>query len=241
MTPAQNFAQFLDLKELTQATDEQVIEMLVYGCKQGPVANFEDIMTERLLRLLRHMTGIPWVRGWEQGARPDSQYGTVWLYGSKGIGQPQIEYNRVIDGSTNLELPDLCEVVYQTFEFQFQLDSYRDSGEPDRNQDITATTSPRMSAADVIHRVITAFGHPRFRAALAEGCMVLGSPPFGNVRNYAKPMIQNTFEGRAGVDFFVRAQTLSSLRSPTFGDVDWGFLCPTDAQLNPDPPAPPTC
>lgn len=241
MTPADAFAQFKDLKDLTQASDAEVKAMLIYGCKQAPLTNFEDVMTEQLVRLFRHVTGVTWIRGWEQGARPGSQYGTIWMYGSKTIGQPTLEYQQVVDGATLEVQDDLCEVVYQTFEFQFQLDSYRDSGVANRDQLEGQQTAPGLSAVDVLHRLIATFGHPRFRAALRESCIQPGAPLFGAVRNLAKPLVQNTFESRANVDFFVRAQVMSSLRTPTFADVDWGFVCPTDEQLYPEPPANPIC
>lgn len=241
MKASDAFAAFKDLQDLTDATDAEIMGMLAFGCKAGVAANFEDVLTEHLLRLFRHITGVDWVRGWEQGARPDKQYGTIWLYGAKTIGAAEVEYAKVLDSTTGEEFQDLCEVVYQTFEFQFQLDVWRDSGVPNRNQEITSTTSPRLSAHDVVVRLITAFGHPRFRSALAEQCVYLGSPPFGATRNLAKEMRQNTFESRATVDFFVRVRPISSLRSPTFEDVDWGFLCPPDSVLFPDPPALPVC
>ena len=241
MTPAENFLSFKDLQDLTSATDQQIVDMLAFGCQQAPVANFEDVITEHLLRLFRHITGVLWVRGWEQGARPDGQYGTIWLYASKTKGQPQIEYASVIDSNTGLVVDDFCEVVYQPFEYQFQLDVYRDSGSSTRNQELSSATPPGLSAADVLHRLITALGHPRFRSALKEACLFLGTPSFGTVRNFAKPIIQNTFESRSGVDFYIRAATMSSLRSPTYGDIDWGFVCPPEDQMFPDPPETPIC
>jgi hypothetical protein len=241
MKASEAFAAFTDLQDATAATDEQLKGMLAFGCKAGIAANFEDVMTEQLIRLFRHITGVQWIRGWEQGARPDAQHATVWLYGAKPIGSGEVEYQEVFNSQTNALETDLCEVVYQTFEYQFQLDVFGDSGVPSRNQELADTTGPRLSAADVLTRLITAFGHPRFRAALAESCLFLGYPPFGIVRNYAKPLIQNTNESRAGVDFFIRARPISSLRSPTFSNVDWGFLCPPDSELFPDPPPPVAC
>jgi hypothetical protein len=241
MTPVQNFSAFKDLQELTGATDSEIEAMLVYGCKQSPAANFEDVVTEHLLRLFRAITGVQWIRGWEQGARPDGQFATVWLYGSKMIGPPEVEYVTVIDGATNTVLPDLCEVVYQHIQYQFQLDSYRDNGAGNRNQDGAVQQGPKFSAVDVLTRLTTAFGHSRFRDALREQCLYLNSKPFGDIRNLAKPLVQNTYEGRANVDFFVHVRTMSSLRSPAYGNIDWGFLCPTDEQLYPDPPAVAIC
>lgn len=242
MTQPSAIPQFQDLLDLTQATEQQLADMLVYGCAPLPDTNFEDVVTEHLMRVFRHITGVPWVRGWQQGSRPDMQYGTIWLFGAKTIGQQEIEYAKVIDGTTMLVRDDLCEVSHQTFEYQFQVDVYRDNGAGNRDQETTAPhAGPRLSAHDVIVRLITALGHPRFRTALRDKCIYLGSPTFGATRNYAKPIIQNTFEGRAGVDFFVRVRPISSIRSPTFGDVDWGFVCPTDAELFPDPPLPVDC
>lgn len=241
MTPSETFTSFKDLQDLTQATDAQVADMLAFGCTLGVAGNFEDVMTEHLLRLFRHITGVPWVRGWEQGARPDQQYGTIWLYGTKPEGSQEIEYRDVVNAATNELLDDLCEVSYQTFTYQFQLDVYRDSGLRHADQSGPAVTGPRLSAHDVILKLIASFGHPRFRRALAEQCLYLGFPPFGPTRNYAKELVQNTFESRAGVDFYVKARTLSSLRSPTFGDVDWGFVCPDPAAMFPAPPEPTIC
>jgi hypothetical protein len=241
MYAAQSFAAFQDLKDLTQATDAELAGMLAFGCSPSLPVSYEDVVTEHIMRLFRHITGVDWVRGWEQGARPDKQYGTIWMFGAKTVGSYEIEYQRVINGATSMVLPDLCEVSYQTFEYQFQLDVYRDNGTANRNQDITTITGPRLSAVDVMLRLITAMGHPRFREALAEKCIYLGSPTFGPIRNLAKPMIKSTYEGRASVDFYVRVRPISSLRSPTFGTVDWGFVCPTDAQLHPDPPLPVVC
>lgn len=236
MKATEAFAAYKCLQDLTQATDAEVASMLVYGCKAGEPANFEDVVTQHLLRLFRHITGVDWIRGWEQGARPDKQYSTIWLYGAKTVGQPEVEYHNVYRASDGVLLDDLCEVVYQTFEYQFQLDSYRDNGLPNRQQEIAAAGGPQYSAFDVLTRLIAALGHPRHRAALAEKCVYLGSPAFGQVRNYAKPIIQNTFEGRAGVDFFVRVRPISSIRAPTFDTIDWGILCPPDEVLFPDPP-----
>lgn len=241
MTPTINFAAFKDLQELTQATDEQIEQMLIYGCAAAPDANYEDVITQHLLRLFRHITGVDWVRGWEQGARPDKQFATIWLYALKVQGTSEVEYAKVYDAN-NVLLPDLCEIVYQHVQYQFQLDVYRDNGVSNRNQEITTQSGPRYSAVDVLTRLITALAHPRFRRALAEKCVHLGTPAFGQVRNFAKPLVQNTFESRAGADFFVTVRTASSLRSPAFGNIDWGFVCPPDAQLFPDPPTiPPIC
>lgn len=237
MKAVEAFAAYKDLQDLTQATDEEISGMLIYGCRIGEPANFEDVVTQHLLRLFRHITGVDWIRGWEQGVRPDKQYATLWLYAAKTIGQPEVEYHPVIDATTGERLDDYCEVVYQTFEYQFQLDSYRDNGVPNRQQEVAANpTAPRYSAFDVLTKLITALGHPRHRSALAEKCVFLGSPAFGQVRNFAKPLMQNTFEGRAGVDFFVRVKPISSMRAPTFGSVDWGILCPPEEVMFPDPP-----
>jgi hypothetical protein len=241
MTPASTFAAFADLAEITQATDTELSDMLVYGCKQAPITNFEDVMTEYLLRMFRAVTGVPWVRGWEQGARPAGQFATIWVYSATAIGAPVTEYAQVIDGATNVVQPDLCEVVYQEYRYQFQLDSYRDSGVPNRNQDLTLTTAPRLSAIDVLTRLRTALSHPRMRAALAEQCIYLGGPAFGIIRNLAKLMVQNTYESRASVDFFIHARTMSSLRAPAYGTVDVGYMCPPDNLLFPDPPVAVNC
>jgi hypothetical protein len=165
----------------------------------------------------------------------------VWLLGTEMIGSPIVEYATVINGATNTVLPDLCEVVYQDFEYMFQLDAYRDNGSPNRGQTSLPVAGPKLSAADVLTRLMTAFGHSRYRLALQEKCLHLGSKPFGKVRNYAKEMVQNTYEGRAGVDFSIHVRAMSSLRSPTFGNIDWGFVCPTDAQLYPPPPIAAIC
>lgn len=243
MKAAEAFAAFQDLQDLTQATDEQIASMLVYGCKAGVPANYEDVITEHLLRLFRHMTGVPWNRGWEQGARPDEQFGTTWLFAAKAIGSAEIEYLPVFNTQTNAFEQDYCEVVNQTFEYQFQLDVYGDTGIANRNQlqEVGITTEPRLSAIDVVTRLMTAFGHPRFRSALAEKCLYLGFPAFGAARNYMKERKQETSESHAGVDFYVRARPISSLRSPTYGNVDWGFVCPPDNELFPDPPPPVDC
>lgn len=232
---------FAALKDLTDATDEQLARMLVNGCSPVPAMNYEDAMTEHLLRVFRQITGVRWIRGWEQGSRPDSQYATLWLYAVNRIGSAEIEYHRVFNSATNEYLDDLCEVSYQIFDYQFQLDVYRDNGVSNRNQETPVETGPRYSAVDVLTRLVTAFGHWRFREALLERCLSLGAPPFSQIRNLAKPMVQNTFEGRASVDFFIRGRTVSSLRSPTFGDIDWGIVCPPDEALFPDPPEPAVC
>lgn len=241
MKAVEAFAAFQDLKDLTVATDEQIASMLVYGCKAGVPANYEDVITEHLLRLFRHMTGVQWNRGWEQGARPANQFATTWLIAGKAIGSAEVEYLPVFNSQTELYEQDYCEVVYQTFEYQFQLDVYGDSGTANRNQMVAGATEPRLSAFDVVTRLMTAFGHPRFRSALAEKCLYLGSPAFGPARNYMKAPVQETNESHAGVDFYVRARPISSLRSPTFGNVDWGFVCPPDNELFPDPIPPVAC
>lgn len=238
-TPGANFAAFQDLQDLTGATDAQLATMLKYGCTEQASVNYEDVVTEQLLRLFRHITGVPWIRGWEQGARPEGQYAAVWFFGARIVGSPVIDRRQVfID---NVLQDDMCEVVTQPAEYQFQLDVYRDNGAPRVDQDGAVLSQPRYSASDVLIRLATAFGHTRFRSALTEKCIFLDHAPFGSIRNLSKTLVQNTFETRASVDFHVRVNPTSSLRVPTFGSVDWGFLCPPESELFPDPPAPVEC
>lgn len=232
MKPADAFAAFQDLKDLTQASDAELAGMLAYGPMATPIANYEDAVTERLLRLFRAITGVPWIRGWEHGARPTGQYGTIWLYSTKLIGLPTVELARVIQGSTNTVLTDLCEVARQPIEYRFQLDVYRDGGAATRNQQGASDTAPRLSAADVLLRLAIAANLTRVRQALSDACLAFGSPAFGQVRNLAKELAKNTYETHANVDLYIRAAPVASMRSPTYGVVDWGFLCPDENTEN---------
>lgn len=221
MKPSE-FLALKDLQELTGATDGQLNDMLALGCSELPIANYEDVITEKLLRVFRHITGVPWIRGFQQGARPDGQYGTIWLMLARPINQPQIEHRTVVDIETGEPRQDLCEVVTQHVEYTFQLDAYAENGTGNREQDAGAMIldQPSLSAFDVMTRLVAAFGHRRFRMALEEHCLQLDGKPFGDIRNYAKPLVHSTFEARAGVDFRVHAGVVSSLRTPTFGEID---------------------
>ena len=176
--PADDFAAFADLRDLTGASDAQLAAMLARGCADLPSVNFEDAMSEALCRLFRHVTGIPWVRGWQEGLRPDAvttvpdgQYGTVWLLSASPIGAPVTTHRDSLDAGGNLR-DDKCEEVAQMMRYSWQLDVYRDAGQATRREENAAVQQPVGSALDVLVRLGIALDHYRVRQAAREYCMM---------------------------------------------------------------------
>lgn len=232
---ADDFAAFADLRDLTSASDEQLAAMLARGCADLSAVNFEDAMSEALCRLFRHVTGIPWVRGWQEGLRPDAitgapdgQYGTVWLLSASPVGAPVTTYLDSRDGAGNLR-DDKCEQVAQMMRYSWQLDVYRDAGAATRREDNATIQHPVGSALDVLIRLGIALDHGRVRQAAREYCMSWRSSAVQGARNLPQPLVQNAYETRATADFTTFGTPVSTIRAPTFGPDpdgnDWTFDC----------------
>jgi hypothetical protein len=244
MTQPSTFAAFKDLVELTGATDAELANMLSRGCADLPIANFEDALTEALLRFMRHLTGVPWVRPYQEGARPsevtgakDGQYGICWLLSVTPRGTPKTSFLESIDPNTNLARQDYCEVVSQMHRYSWQLDVYRDAGDPNRRQTTPTVQQPAGSAIDVLIRAGMKMQHIRARNALSESGIQYNSKPISGIRNIPNELVKNSFETRATANLEVFACPVSSIRAPTFGAVDFEFECP----VFPDPPIPQEC
>jgi len=231
---ATDFAAFADLKDLTGASDTQLAAMLAQGCADLPAVNNEDAMSEALCRLFRHVTGIPWVRGWQEGLRPDAvtsvpdgQYGTVWLISATPIGAPVTSHRDSLDALGNLR-DDKCEEVAQLMRYAWQLDVYRDAGQATRREENSAVQQPVGSALDVLFRLGIALDHFRVRQAAREYCMTWRSSALTGARNLPQPLVQNAYENRATADLTIYGTPVSTIRVPTFGPDpgnDWTFDC----------------
>lgn len=249
MSLANEIPAFADLQSLTGASDSQLTAMLAFGCAEQPIANFEDAITERLVRFFRHITGVPWVRGWQNGARPDQaetglpagQYGTVWLRAVQPVSAPIVEIERSVDPVTGLLRRDGCEIVRQQMRYEFQLDVYRDAGAATRQQENDIEQTPAGSAIDVLLRLQLRLSLSRARAALAESCLDMDRHPVTGIINLPQPLVQNTFETRANATFRVYAAPLQGWREPLVAEADFVFDCPPESELFPDPPPPVIC
>jgi hypothetical protein len=235
---AADFAAFADLKDLTGATDDQLAAMLARGCADLPTVNFEDAQSEVLCRLFRHVTGIPWVRGWQEALRPDAvttvpdgQYGTVWLLSATPVGAPVTTHRDTRDGAGNIRA-DKCEEVAQLMRYTWQIDVYRDAGAATRREETPVVQHPAGSALDVMLRLSIALDHIRVRQAAREHCITWHSPAVTGARNLPQPLVQNTYESRATAELTTYGTPVSTIRVPTFGPdgpdwtFDWTFDCP---------------
>jgi hypothetical protein len=220
--------------------------MLVRGCSDLPLANFEDAFLEAVLRLLRHLTGVPWVRAFQEGARPttgttgvpDGQYGIVSLIGVTDHGSPMISQGDVINPATGELRDDKCELVTQMLRYSLQLDVYRDAGRGNRQQETAQVQQPPGSAIDVLIRLKMKLGHTRVREAFKQFAMQYRTKPIGPINNLPQELVKNTFENRATATLELLACPVSSLRVPTFGDQPFDFECPAFPD---QPPPPPEC
>lgn len=223
MKPAEQFESFKDLQEILDASDEELGKLLKFGCEVAPVANFEDSMTEVLLRYFRYITGVPWVRAFQNGARPnqpltgvqEGQYGTLFLLSYEPLIAPYHINHQVIDPETGEPRQDLCEEFSVLGKYTFQMDVYRDAGQAQRSQETNGVQTPVGSAFDVLLRAKLRMNHHRMQSALRQYCIQFNSNAITGVVNLPPELIQSTYETRANATLEVYAAPVSTMRLPT--------------------------
>lgn len=245
MTPAEQFEAFNDLKEVIGVTDEELALLLKHNCSQAPMVNYEDALIELLTRWLRYMTGIPWVRAFQHGARPnedetgvtDGQYGTVQLLSWKP--RTRMRYDHLQLRPDGTEYADFCEEYAFVGCYEFQLDVFRDAGIADKGQE-GAVQQPVGSAIDVLVRASIRMYHQRWRDALKQYCVKYEDNALCKIFNLPMEKVKETFESRAVGRLKIFASPASSMRVPgipneEFAPFDW--VCPPE-QPDPTPPEP---
>lgn len=216
------FQAFADYQSIVGAPDNEVSRLLQEQCGELTTGNWEDQMLTNLTRVFRFATGVPWVRGWENAARPDEtltgvpdgQYGTIYLLEATPKGTPC----RVQENVVNAEAPDgfskdFCERWSQQWCFTFQLDVYRDAGVANRSQENTDIQGPIGSAFDVLSRLQMRLHHTPFRDALKEKGIQYQSRMLSMLRSMPRE-VQGTWETRANTELTVFAQVTDTMRIP---------------------------
>lgn len=143
-------------------TDAQLLEVSSKpsSCSAPKRFSYEDEFCSFLVQYLNLITGIEWRRAYEQSSRMQAQYGVVHLLSVNPTGFRKTE--RVSVGN------DVCEVVSTGFDYDFQLDVYRDSGTKTGYTQPDAVTQPHASAIDVLSKVATRSQLLVFSSALSE-------------------------------------------------------------------------
>ena len=176
---------------------------------EPPVSNYVDAITECLLTWLYAMSGVPWVRGFEDGPRPEGQYGTVCI--------TQVARVEGCDTAPALQKykGDLLETVCKVRRFTVQLDVYRDSGvSANCEEDVVNTrTLPHGSALDVLNWLSVRMEHQVHRDALCEKGLEIDGEGI-ELANSNVLLRQHDAENRATADLFIFGTIKSTMRVP---------------------------
>ena len=249
MTNPNEFDSYRHLQEITNATDEQLMQMIAYACGDLPFANYEDAFLEVLLRYFRHISGVPWVRAWQQGARPtdqstdgfipaNGQYGTIQLLSFEPHSIPSHTYESRADADGQPIATDVCEMISMSGKYVFQLDVYRDAGEGNRNQQGGATAqTPTGSAFDVLIRIRTRMHHFINKMALRQYCIQHKDSALTGITNLTGVLVQETYEGRSTARFECYAQPASKMRLPVIPSsefIEFEFVNPPEPEVVPE-------
>jgi len=222
--PSAVFESFKCYQELVGADDDTLKKMLHAGCSELPYGNFEDALTEVWIQYLNFVTGIPWIREYENGARPsnhgdgggttspDGQYGTFFImWADDEMHLPITSYGtKIIDG---IEQRDVCESVRTLEKFTARLRVFRESGRANRGQNVIDMQAPARSAMDVLTWAKRRTNHEMMRAALWEYGIQMDTKPMSRVINGAN-LVNKTWERQATTNLEFFACTTSNLRTP---------------------------
>ncbi len=211
-----DFNAFKCYQDLLGATDEQLCLLLARGCTDAPLVSYQDAFTALLVRVFGLATGIPWVRAYEQGHRPDEaatgvhdgQYGTIHML---SFEQAMSEPLRTWELPENEQ--DICECIALHGKYTFQLDVYRDAGAAVRCPQGEAVQRPTGSAIDVLMRLLLRMQFNIFRDALQERCIQYGSRPIQGIQNIPE-LVKETWESRATANLELFASPSTSMQLP---------------------------
>ena len=203
MSLSERFPAYACLKDIAGASEGELTDWLSLSVDEEPVANYEDAVLECLISWLRAVTGVPWVRGFEDGARPSGQYGTVCILRTDSIGC-KTRSCREFKG-------DLVETISQPVRISVQLDAYRDSGRASNCEESDAIQKPLGSAPDVLNRLRLRMCHQAHRDALADYGLSFDGEGIEAV-NTAPTQRQNDWEWRASADFALLGTQCSTMR-----------------------------
>ena len=214
----------IDEATLEQWLSHPVVDPNAPEALKEPASNYEDAVLSIIAAWLQAITDIPWVRGFELGARPDGQYGTVCLL-RKAEGDCERRTTRKFKG-------EILETISTEVRMTLQLDVYRDRGAVTDCQNPTPNDGLIGSAIDVLCRAKNRMQHRIHQDAISEYGLRLFGGGVQTINNLPQ-MREGEWEFRASADLELVGTQCSTIGIPILkkvevGDSDGNVLCTHD-------------
>ena len=216
---------FEAFENLPAADADDLHNWITRSCHKRDVPNYEDAHVDIMRLWLRAVTGIQWVRGYEEGSRDgvdaafnptEGQYGTVHFL------RPEESDRANYIRSERDDSGDFCQISYVPMDYIYRLEIFRDAGEGNNNEEYADVQRPIGSAIDPFVHLRARLELPIFQQALQEYCMYLEEVPFRVLTNNPE-VIQGGYERRAIGEIRVLALVSGSIRVPGFDQIDLEF------------------
>ena len=221
MHPEQQFPAFANYQAAVGADQAQLVRLLCEPCSNLTIGGFEDELTEVLLRYLRYVTCVPWYREWEINAKPDGQYGTIYLlYDDEYKSLPYTSWS-IVKNAAGEELADACEQVVNFRKFTFRLRVIRDQGRKmDQERDAPEQPAHKSrSARDVLAWAQQRTKHNLMITALAQAGIFMNANFMGRITNVTADVNKN-WERQATSEITIFSCASSFLRIPALSNCE---------------------
>jgi hypothetical protein len=213
---------FKTFERLPAASDQDLQDWVTLNCAPRNVADYEDSHVNVIRAWMYALTGIPWYRAYEHGARPNAQYGTVHFSRVNELTSysERVEYEQRENG-------DFCKIIKTPVEFVYILSVYRETGEATNQQEPTINDQPIFSAPDPLLQAKARAGLSIFQNALREYCLQYRDNPFGFITNLPQE-ITGRYEHRATTELRIIAFLTGSVRIVGAHEVNVNFCIKED-------------
>lgn len=199
--------------------EEQFKRVMRSSCIRCYGGMYEDEIYESLCHILTYLSGVRFIRAYEDGVRPQSivgaiQYGTIFIQ-SYDINGATYRFNNVIAEDSQRQ----CSVIARKCTINVQLNVYREGGIANADQDNTSEVGVAYSSADVLNKIINRVRHTDVLRLIRKAGFVMSD--FNPVTN-APIEVQGSYEQRATTISTIHtcvADNMQLLGNPPIGDL----------------------